>query len=87
VKRGEIAKLRVQWNRDNHRFIFQRDATPEVFAPYAVSDTAPPGSAVKLLDARHLVPHWIATPRPMAFIDPWFDDVMGNKSAAPRTER
>src|SRR5262249_38085674 len=37
VKRGERARLRVQWDRDNHRFIFQHDDAPEVFAPYAVA--------------------------------------------------
>jgi hypothetical protein len=87
VKRGEIVRLRVQWDRDNHRFIFQRDDAPEVLAPYAVSDTAPPGIAVKLLDAMHFVPNCTATPRPMAFIETWFDDVMVNESAAPRAER
>ena len=87
VTRGEVVRLRVQWDRDNHRFIFQRDDAPEVFAPYAVSDTAPPGIAVKLLDAMLFVPKCTAMPRPMAFIDARFDDVMVNASAAPRTER
>jgi hypothetical protein len=87
VKRGERAKLRVQWDRDNHRFIFQRDDDPDVVAPYTVSDTAPPGIQVKLLDALHLVPNCTTTPRPMAFIEAWFDDVMVNESAAPRAER
>src|SRR5215510_5112685 len=32
VKRGEKVTLRVQWDRDNHRFIFQRDEDLEVFA-------------------------------------------------------
>ena len=87
VKRGERARLRVQWDRDNHRFIFQRDDAPEVFAPYAVSDTAPPGLSVKLLDAMHFVPNCTATPRPMAFIETWFDDVLVNESVAPRAGR
>jgi hypothetical protein len=87
VTRGEVVRLRVQWDRDNHRFIFQRDDAPEVFAPYAVSDTAPPGIAVKLLDAMLFVPKCTAMPRPMAFIDAWFDDVMVNASAAPRAKR
>jgi hypothetical protein len=84
VKRGEVAKLRVQWDRPNQRFIFQRDDAPEVFAPYAVSDTAPPSIPVKLLDTMQFVPNCMATPRPMAFIEAWFDDVMVNESAAPR---
>jgi hypothetical protein len=87
VKRGERVRLRMQWDRDHHRFVFQRDDAPEVLAPYTVSDTAPPGIAVKLLDAIHLLPNCTATPRPMAFIDAWFDDVMVNESAAPRAER
>jgi len=87
VTRGEVVRLRVQWDRDNHRFIFQRDDAPEVFAPYAVSDTDPPGIAGKLLDAMLFVPKCTATPRPMAFNDAWVDDVMVNVSAAPRAER
>jgi hypothetical protein len=87
VKHGETARLRVQWDRDNHRFIFQRDDASEVFAPYAVSAAAPPASAAKWLAARHLVPNCTATPRPMAFIEAWFDEVMVDESAAPRAER
>jgi hypothetical protein len=83
VNRGEIARLRVQWDRDHHRFIFQRDDAPEVCAPYAVPDTATPSIAVKMLDAILFVPQCAAMPRPMAFIDAWFDDVMVNESAGP----
>jgi hypothetical protein len=85
VKRGEIARLRVQWDRRHGQFIFQRDEQPEVFARYAVpSDIVPPGIPSKLLNAMQFVPDCTATPRPMAFIDAWFDDVMVNESAAPR---
>jgi hypothetical protein len=87
VKLGEMVRLRVQWDRDNHRFIFQRDDDPEVLAPYTVSDSAPPGIQVKLLEAVHLVPNCTATPRPVAFIEALFDDVMVNESAAPRSAR
>jgi hypothetical protein len=87
VKRGETARLRIQWDRDNHRFIFQRDDAPEVVAPYAVPDTDPPGIPVKLLDALHFVPNCTAAPRPVAFIEAWFDDVWANESAAPHAER
>jgi hypothetical protein len=87
VKRGETARLRIQWDRDNHRFIFQRDDAPEVVAPYAVPDTEPPGIPVKLLDALHFVPNCTAAPRPVAFIEAWFDEVRVNEAAAPRAER
>jgi hypothetical protein len=87
VKLEEMVRLRVQWDRDNHQFIFQRDDDPEVLVRYTVSDTAPPGIQVKLLDALHFVPNCTATPRPMAFIEALFDDVMVNESAAPRAVR
>jgi hypothetical protein len=87
VKRGETVTLRIQWDRDNHRFIFQRGDAPEVIAPYAVSDTEPPGTPVKFLSAMHFVPNCTTTPRPMAYIEAWFDDVRVNASAAPRSEQ
>ena len=87
MKLGEMVRLRVQWDRDNHRFIFQRDDDPEVLAPYAVSDSDPPGIQFKNLGAMHFVPNCTATPRPVAFIEALFDDVMVNESAAPRAVR
>jgi hypothetical protein len=90
VKRGEVARLRMQWDRDNHRFIFQRDDDAEVLAPYTVSDTAPPSNrtgAHKALSVIHAVANCTAAPRPVAFIEALFDDVMVNESAAPRLAR
>jgi hypothetical protein len=87
VKRGAMARLRVQWDRDTHRFIFQRDDNPEVVALYTVSDTAPPGLQAKILDTVHLVPNCTASPQPVAFIEAFFDDVMVNESAVPRAGR
>jgi hypothetical protein len=86
-KLGEMVRLRMQWDRDNHRFIFQRDDEPEVLAPYTVADSAPPGGQFKRLGALHFVPNCTATPRPMAFIEALFDDVMVNESAAPHAVR
>ena len=84
VKLGEMARLRVQWDRDNHRFIFQRNDDPKVLVRYTVPDSDPPGIQFKTLGALHLVPNCTATPRPVAFIEALFDDVMVNESAAPR---
>jgi hypothetical protein len=88
VKRGETARLRVEWDRIHRQFIFQRDEQPEVFARYAVpSDVVAPATAAKVLNAMQFVPDCTATPRPVAFIEALFDDVMVNESAAPQTER
>ena len=87
VKLGEMSRLRVQWDRENHRFIFQRGGDPEVVAPYTVSDTAPASNSRKMVSISQVVANCTATPRPVAFIDALFDDVMVNASAAPRAER
>jgi hypothetical protein len=81
VKRGERATLRVQWDRDNHRFIFQRDDDLEVFAPYTLSDAAPPSRQRKGLRIGYEAANCTAMPRPEAFIEVFFDDVSVNESA------
>ncbi len=73
----------VQWDRDNHQFIFTRDATA-IAAPYTVSDSAPPGTPNKLLDSGVFVPNCTAAPLPTGFVDASFDDVFVNVSAAIR---
>jgi hypothetical protein len=87
VKRGEPTRLRVQWDRVQEQFIFQRDEQPEVFAKYAVSDIVPPSIPAKLLTVMQFVPDCTAATRPMAYMDALFDDVMVNESAAPAGER
>jgi len=52
VKRGERVTLRVQWTAITIGSFFQRDEDLEVFAPYTLSDTAPPGRPRKGLWAR-----------------------------------
>jgi hypothetical protein len=84
IKRGKKARLRIQWDQANHRFIFQRDGEPEVFSPYMVSDTAPSGSRVKFLGTTNIVPNCrlqAGMPRPASFIDAFFDNVLVNESA------
>jgi hypothetical protein len=81
VKRGERATLRVQWDRDNQRFIFQRDDDLEVFVPYTLSDTAPPSRQRKGLRIGYEAANCTAMPRPEAFIEVFFDDVLVNESA------
>jgi hypothetical protein len=82
VKRGERVTFWVQWDRDNHQFIFQRDEELEVFAPYMLSDTAPLGRPRKGLRIGYEAANCLATLRPVAFIEAVFDDVLVNESAA-----
>lgn len=80
---GERVKLRMQWDQDMHRFIFQRDDAPEVFIAYSVPDTAPPGAPGKFVQAASSVANCTATPRPSGFMSVYLDDVFVNVSAAP----
>ena len=81
VKRGEMATLRVQWDQDNHRFIFQRDDDPEIFVPYTLADTASPRGRRKGLRIGYGAAN-CTTIRPEAFIGAFFGDVFVNESAA-----
>ncbi|MCY1044941.1 hypothetical protein OV208_26730 [Corallococcus sp. bb12-1] len=84
VHQGEQASLRVQWDADNDRFVFQRDAQPEVYGPYTVSDTHAPGAADKALVVTHALPTCASgTPLPRGYANAYFHDVLVNTSAAP----
>ncbi|CAM3308421.1 hypothetical protein G4177_08410 [Corallococcus sp. ZKHCc1 1396] len=82
VHQGEQASLRVQWDAANHRFVFQRDAQPEVYGTYAVSDTHSPGAPDKALVVTHALPT-CASGAPLGYANAYFHDVLVNASAAP----
>lgn len=83
VRRGQKVRLRIQWDPDNDRFIFQRDKEPEIFARYTASDAAPPGGNSKFLDVVNAAANCTTDPLPVAFMEAFFDDVFVNESAAP----
>ena len=84
VTTGEWVSLLVQWDRRNHRFIFQRDKMPPRFVTYdGFTDTADPGIQLKTLDAAQFVANCVAGPRPVGMVDALFDDVFVNKNAQP----
>ena len=66
--------LLLQWDQANHRFIVQRDAKPPVYLPYSVSDTASPGCFNnKRLDVNYYVANCTSEPRPIGYMDAYFD--------------
>lgn len=81
IKAGEKVRLRVQWDADNDRFIFQRDDEPEVFSSYTLPDAAPAGVPTKQLDFRHSVANCTTDSRPEVFTEVFFDDVFVNQAA------
>jgi hypothetical protein len=83
VTTGEWVSLLLQWDREHHRFIFQRDREQPVFVTYTVLDAAAPGVQLKTLGADHFVANCIADPRPVGMVDALFDNVFVNQSALP----
>jgi hypothetical protein len=83
---GQRVKLRITWDPDNSRFIFQKGKEPPVFSPYGVPNNALPGASNgggKRLGFSHNIPNCTTAPRPMAYMEAFFDDVKVNGSAAP----
>ena len=85
---GQWVRLLVQWDKDQHRFIFQRGTQPPVFVTYdGFSDTAAPGFQLKSLDAIQFVANCAGDPhlstRPVGMVDALFDNVFVNESTIP----
>jgi hypothetical protein len=84
VKTGEWVRLTLQWDKDQDRFIFQRDTHPQKFVTYqGFSDAAPPGIQLKTIGADHFIANCAANPRAVGMVDALFDNVFVNKSALP----
>jgi hypothetical protein len=82
-------KLQVTWDRQNDRFIFKKGKDLEVYIPYDTGtypETFLPGASAggsKRLDVAQYVANCTTLPRPMGFMEAFFDDVYVNESAAP----
>ena len=81
VKTGEWVRLLLQWDREHHRFIFQRDREQPVFVTYTVLDATAPGIQLKTLGADNFIANCSNTLRPVAMVDALFDNVFVNQSA------
>ena len=81
VKTGEWVRLLLQWDREHHRFIFQRDREQPVFVTYTVLDAAAPGIQLKTLGADNFIANCSNTLRPVGMVDALFDNVFVNQSA------
>jgi len=76
----------IQWDKDNHQFIFALDGYPKTYFPYNIltyPDTLPPGLIQKRIEVQGLLPNCTGEPQPVAFIDAFLDDVFVNQGAAP----
>ena len=83
IKVKKKADLSIQWDKTNHQFIFQFGKLAPVISTYTVPDTSPAGDPTKGLDLNHRIANCTVEPRPVAFVDVSFDNVLVNQSAAP----
>lgn len=79
---GQKVQLLLQWDAAGNRFIAQRDAASPVDLPYLVPDAGRPGiSNNKRLEVEYDAADSTAAPRPMGYLNAYFDDVFVNTSA------
>ena len=78
VQPGTTNRFHVKWDQPNHRFVFQLNNGPLVSSPYAVSDGSQPFLGRSNHRSRAVVPHCTTTPRPVASIDAFFDNIYVN---------
>lgn len=73
------AKLRISWDPANNRFVFQNRRAAEVYITYAVPVGSAPGTSHggnKRLEVHHLIPNCTTAPRPVSFMEAFFDNIM-----------
>lgn len=79
---GQKVKLRITWDPDGDQFIFQKGKDPEKSLSYSgLSDTSIPGTengGLKRLEVFELVANCTSQPRPVGYVEVYFDDVYVN---------
>jgi hypothetical protein len=89
VKLNKKVILRVTWDPQLDRFIFQKGQDPEVYITYDTAtypESFPPGApsgGAKRLDVAQYVANCTSLPRPIGFMDVFFENVYVNESAGP----
>jgi hypothetical protein len=87
VKVNQKVKVRVTWDPGADRFVFQKGKGPEVAIAYTGNnDVFGPGTVNggnKRLEVNHQLPNCTSAPRPVAYMEAYFDDIKVNASAVP----
>jgi hypothetical protein len=83
VNVNKKVKLRITWDPGADRFVFQKGNNPEVSIAYTGnSDNFSPGTTNggnKRLEVNHQIPNCTSPPRPMAYMEAYFDNIMINE--------
>jgi hypothetical protein len=79
---GQKVTLYMKWEKSNHRFVFRRDTAAKVYSAYDVKlypDKSPPGYNGKRLRVEAGAANCSDSPRPVASMDAYFDNVYINQ--------
>ncbi len=79
---GTAETLRVEWEKDQKRFNFQRGSAPKQSVSYVLDDSQPPYQLVRLIGTRTQVASCLSGPRGVASVSAKFDNIAVNNSAA-----
>jgi hypothetical protein len=74
-------KVRITWDSANNRFVFQKGKAPEVYINYTANVGGVPGSGLggnKRVEVNHQIPNCTSLPRPVAYMDAYFDNIKIN---------
>jgi hypothetical protein len=82
VSNSNPVKPRIEWDRDNKKFIFRLNNGPPFEISYSVSDGGSPGQLFKEWKVIHQGANCTQTPRPVGSMDASFDDGFVNQAAA-----
>ena len=85
VKVNKKVTLRITWEPGANRFAFQKGNGLPVYVDYPDDDGFPPGTpngGNKRLEVNHQIPNCTSDPRPIAFMEAYFDNIMVNEQDA-----
>jgi hypothetical protein len=86
AKVNQKTKLRITWDPANNRFLFQKGKGAEVFVEYSQADDFAPGTSNggnKRLEIYHQIANCTSAPRPVAYMEVFFDDIKVNAVGVP----
>ena len=86
VKLNKKVKLRITWDPDLNRFIFQKGKDAEFYITYAYDDTNLPGASNggnKRIQIQNILPNCTDEPRLSGYVDVSFDNIKVNAPPAP----
>jgi hypothetical protein len=80
ISKGERVSISVTWEQTNHRFKFTltKPTSPQEviqYISYTESDTTPPTDSSRTLSVNNVAPNCTAGPRPVAYMEAFFDNV------------